>query len=263
MDRLCGVLELEHHPRCRWFGAQNWSSSLSRIVGEGYPGPRPFERPYFYLHLTQTGNAAAGTKTISPAIRLEPGEVRVFCLADTSAAISKSAGSSARTWRMKPVWSASDITGSLKGGIVLNMTKSIGGPGNFNYKLKTGDRVNSERVEFDRNTYYYIVNMADSWQIKNPNVELMVESPPGLRQLPPSLPSPTSILRPDPLAAGHSAKGRDSFTYPIVTFEEINETPKMVGTPAHLSPGRAVRHAAAGGPDVSPPIRASRSSTST
>ena len=65
---------------------------------------------------------------------------------------------------MKPVASASDITGSLKGGIVLNMTKSIGGGRNFNYKLKAGDMVNSNRVEFDRNTYFYIVNMLDSYR---------------------------------------------------------------------------------------------------
>jgi len=211
--------------------ALTWNSSLSRFVGEGFQGHGRSTRPYFYLHLTQSGNAAAGSKAISPAIRLNPGEVRVFCLADTQRRdLEILQGSSARTWRMKPVSSASDITGSLKGGIVLNMTKSIGGGNNFNYKLKTGDRVNSARVEFDRSTYYYIMNMADSWQIKNPNVELMVESRPASGSLPNLPAEPNLYFYAQVHSHRASSKGNDAFTYPSYKFEEISENPKMVGT---------------------------------
>ena len=211
---------------------QTWNSSLSRFVGEGFQGHGRSTRPYFYLHLTQSGNAvSSGSKTISPAIHLEPGEVRVFCLADKSRRDLETLGSpQARTWRMKPVASASDITGSLKGGIVLNMTKSIGGTSNFNYKLKPGDMVNSNRAEFDRNTYFYIVNMLDSYHIKNPNVEMMVEDRSGFGSLPPLRAEKNLYFYGQVHAGAAFGKGRDFLTYPSYRFEEINENPRLVGS---------------------------------
>lgn len=213
-------------------GNKTWNSSLSRFVGEGFQGHGRSTRPYFYLHLTETGkNVSGGTKTVSPAIHLEPGEVRVFCLADTERRdLEILQGASARTWRMRPVASATDITSSLRGGIVLNMTKSIGGGNNFNYKLKPGDSVNSTRVEFDRSTYYYIVNMADSYQIKNPNAELMVESRSAYGGLPQLDEEKNLYFYSQVHSHRASAKGNDGFTYPRFTFQEISESPKLVGS---------------------------------
>ena len=216
---------------------QTWNSSLSRLVGEGYQDSAGqahgrSSRPYFYLHLTQSGNPVSpGSRSINPCIRLEPGEVRVFCLADTSRTdLERLNGPSGRVWRMRPVAGASDITRSLKGGIVLNMTKSIGGTSNFNYKLKTGDIVNGSRVEFDRDSYNYIVNMADSWHIKNPNVELMVEARPALGSFA-FLPAEKNLYFYDQVHSGAAfGKGRDSFSYRSYTFEEIKESPAIVGS---------------------------------
>ena len=213
-------------------GNKTWSSSLSRLVGEGYKDSAGSShgrssRPYFYLHLTQNGN----DQTATP-IHLEPGEVRVFCLATSERKDLEITANDAslRTWRMKPVGSATDITSSLKGGVILNMTKSIGGTSNFNYKLKTGDVVNPNTVEFDRNTYYYIVNMADSYQIKNPKVELMVDTRPAQGAFP-MLPAEKNLYFYDQVHSGPAfGKGRDAFSYPSFRYEEINENPKMVGS---------------------------------
>jgi hypothetical protein len=203
-----------------------WGSSLSRFVGEGYDGNGQSVRPYFYLHLTQTGG-----RSITPSIRLEPGEVRMFCLAESGRRDLEILGTPAlRTWRMKAVGSASDISNSLKSGIALNMRKSFGGGSNFNYQLKSGDVVNSNIVEFDRNSYFYIVNMADSWQIKNPNVELMVNSRPAQGQLPALEPSPNLHFYGQIHSGQAFGKGRDSFTYPSYRFEEIKDFPQLVGS---------------------------------
>lgn len=211
--------------------------SLSRYVGEGYMDSGNVQhgrssRPYFYLHLTQNGNAvSSGTQAINPAIRLEPGEVRVFCLADTARRdLETQSGAAVRTWRMKAVQNANDIVNGRKGGIALNMTKSIGGGNNFNYKLKAGDVVNGNTVEFDRNTYFYIMNMADSWQIKNPNTELMVETRPAQGGFP-MLPAEKNLVFYGQIHSGAAfGKGRDSFQYPSMPFALINENPQMVGS---------------------------------
>ena len=208
-----------------------WNTSLSRFVGEGYQGHGRSTRPYFYLHLTQTGNPAGRSRSISPPLRLEPGEVRMFCLADpTRRDLEVLSGPAARTWRMRPVQSASDLTNTLRGGIVLNMRKSIGGGSNFNYQLKPRDRVNSSRVEFDRNTYYYIVNMADAWQIRNPDAELMVEARPAGSGLPALAAEPNQLFYSQVHAGLSFGKGRDSFTYPSFAFEQIRENPQIVGS---------------------------------
>lgn len=215
-----------------------WGPSLSRLVGEGYKDSGGSahgrsSRPYFYLHLTQSGNPiSSGTKTINPPIHLEPGEVRVFALADYSRLdLDPSKGPAQRTWRMKAVNSASDITKARTAGIVLNTSRTIGSGEGFNYKLKAGDIVNSNRVEFDRSQYYYIVNMADSWQIKNPNVELMVETRPGQGTLP-TLPEQKNLIFYGQVHSGPAfgKPQRDSFTYPSMPFELINERPQMVGS---------------------------------
>jgi hypothetical protein len=211
---------------------QTWNSSLSRFVGEGYQGHGRSSRPYFYLHLTQNGSIVRpGTQTISPPIRLEPGEVRVFCLADNSRRDLEILGSApVRTWRMKAVNSASDITNSLRGGITLNMTKSIGGGNNFNYRLKNGDTVNAHKAEFDRNTYYYIVNMADSYHIKNPNVELMVDRRPANGAFG-ELPAEKNLYFYGQIHSGKAfGKSRDVMNYPSYRYELINETPRLVGS---------------------------------
>jgi hypothetical protein len=209
-----------------------WSSSLSRFVGEGFEGHGRSSRPYFYLHLTQSGAPVnPGTKNISPPIRLLPGEVRVFTLADPARRDLEFLGSpQQRTWRMKPAASPSDITAAMKGGIVLNMTKSIGGTSNFNYKLQTGDRLDSASVGFDRGTYYYIVNMADAYQIRNPGVELMVEARSAGSGLP-ALPAEPNLHFYGQIHSGTAfGQGQDSLTYPSFRFEEIKETPKLVGS---------------------------------
>ena len=210
----------------------SWRSSLSRFVGEGFQNHGRSARPYFYLHLTQSGKPVrAGQSVVNPPIRLSPGEVRVFCLADSSRRDLETLGTpQQRTWQMRPVGSPSDITASTKGGIVLNMTKSIRGGDNFNYKLKAGDRVNANQVSFDRGTYFYILNMADAYQIKNPGVELMVEARSAGSGLP-ALPAEKNLLFYSSVHSGQAyGKGNDLISYPSFSFEEIKETPRMVGS---------------------------------
>lgn len=210
----------------------NWNSSLSRFVGEGYQGHGRSSRPYFYLHLTQSGTPArAGASAVNPPVRLAPGEVRVFCLADASRTDLDFLGSpQKRTWQMKPVGSASDITASTKGGIVLNMRNSIAGSSNFNYQLQTGDRLNANDVGFDRGAFYYIINMADAYQIRNPGVELMVDARPAGNGLP-ALPAEKNLVFYGQLHSGAAhGKGNDTLSYPSFSFDEIKETPKMVGS---------------------------------
>lgn len=174
---------------------RNW---LSGVVGDGRS-----TRPYFYLHLTQPG---------APVIRLAPGEVRVFCLADTARRdFDKNSGAAARTWKMKPVGNATDITSTLKGGIVLEP-----GSQGLNYKLKSGDTVQSNTAELDRVNYHYFVNMADSYQIKNPDKELLIDE--------------KNLYFYNQIHAGQAFGTADSFTYPSYTFDLINESPVMVGS---------------------------------
>lgn len=212
-------------------GTKTWGSSLSRMVGEGYQGHGRSTRPYFYLHLTQSGNPVrAGTKTVSPAIHLEPGEVRVFCMAEPRKDLEIFGNAQQRTWRMRPVSSASDLTASLKNGVILNMAKCLDGPAFGGYLLKPGDVVNANTVGFDRNTYYYIVNMADAYQIRNPAAELMVEARPAYGSLP-ALRAERNLYFYNQVHAGLAyGKGQDSLSYPRFLYEEINETPRLVGS---------------------------------
>lgn len=209
-----------------------WNSSLSRFVGEGFQGHGRSTRPYFYLHLTQSGNPVSpGAKTVSPAIHLEPGEVRMFCLADKSPReLDILGGPAARTWRMKPVANATDFTSSNKGGVALNMTRSIGGGSNFNHQVKSGQKV-SGKVSFDRNEYFYIVNMADAHHIKNPNAELMVEARPAFNSLP-ALPAEKNLYFYSQIHADAKV-GRKDFDdvvdLPSWSLEEIRNNPKLVG----------------------------------
>ena len=201
-------------------GNQTWSTSLSRVVGENYAANGRSTRPYFYLHLTDPAR---------PVIKLAPGEVRVFCLAKNERRdLEITQGAATRTWDMKPVANANDIVNTLKAGITLNFTKTINN--NFNYKLQSGDVVQSCNVQFDRNTYYYIVNMADSYQIRNPNAELMVNDRPSDGVLP-ALYAEKNLYFYDQIQAGKAfGKGQDSFTYPSMSFDLIKESPVMVGS---------------------------------
>lgn len=202
-----------------------WDTSLSRAVGEGYQGHGRSARPYFYLHLTQSGN-----KNVKPAIRLAPGEVRVFVMAENARTdLNVFGNAQARTWQMKPATGPSDLTNATRSGIVLNTARCLPGS-EFAYRMKSGDRLNANNVGFDRGSYHYIVNMADSYQIKNPGVELMVESRPAGNGLP-ALPAEKNLLFYSSIHSGRSyGKGNDSLNYPSYAYEEINETPKMVGS---------------------------------
>lgn len=220
-----------------------WRSSLSRFVGEGYKDSSGLahgrsSRPYFYLHLTQTGKKVTpGSKSITPAIRLEPGEVRVFCLADpVRTELNRVAPPADRVWRMKAVETATDLSKSLKGGIALSMMNSIDGGNNFTYQLQAGDTVNAtpntpeKRIEFDRERYNYIMSMADGWHIKNPNVELMVEARPALGAFA-FLPAEKNLCFYGQVHSGAAfGKGMDYFGYRQYSFEEIREAPAIVGS---------------------------------
>lgn len=206
-------------------GPKTWGPSLSRVVGEGYQGHGRSARPYFYFHLTQSGN-----KNANPAIRLAPGEVRVFVMAENSRRDLEIFGNAqARTWQMRPANGPSDITNATRSGVVLNSARALPGD-QFAYRMKTGDRLNANTVSFDRGSYHYIVNMADSYQIKNPNVELMVESRPAGNGLP-ALPAEKNLLFYSSIHSGRSyGKGQDSLNYPSFGYDEIKETPKMIGS---------------------------------
>lgn len=203
----------------------NWRTSLSRFVGEGFQGHGRSSRPYFYLHLTEDGRPPRpGTSEIKPVIRLLPGEVRTFALADTTPRrLEPQNPPQGRTWRMKPVTNPSDITNTLRGGIRLDLDNSIGGGNNFPHRLNSGDTITSNNVEFHRaaGDYYYIVGMADSWQIKNPSQELMVNPRPATGNLP-SLSETPNLLFYSQITCGPAhAGGRDFFNYPEVPYERI------------------------------------------
>lgn len=208
-----------------------WGSSLSRFVGEGYQGHGRSARPYFYLHLTKNGEPAPrGGRALAP-LRLEPGEVRVFTLAETDRRDLEIHGTPLqRTWRMRPAEGPSDLTNSLKAGIVLNMTKSIDGTNNFNYRLQNGDQINANTVHFDRGSYYYIVNMADAYHIKNPRGELMAEDRPAAGGLPSLREEPNLYLHAQIHSGTAHGTSDDSFSYPSFRYETIRENPKLVGS---------------------------------
>ncbi|MCW1886878.1 hypothetical protein OKA04_19215 [Luteolibacter flavescens] len=210
---------------------------LSRFVGEGYQSADGqyhgrSSRPYFYFHLTETGSpVGSGTSTIGQKIKFAPGEVKVFCLADaTRRDLQPNTAAASRTWRMRTVTSASDITASLKGGVILNMRNSINHAEDFNYLLKNGDQVMSQTATFDRDQYPMIVNMADSYQIKNPSRELMVEARPanGAQQ---ALPAERNLYFYTQVQSTKSyAAGKNSMSYPTFAFNDIKENPRLVGS---------------------------------
>jgi hypothetical protein len=131
---------------------------------------------------------------------------------------------------MKPVENPSDITNSLRSGIVLDMTKTTLNRIPFNYKLRSGDQVNANQVSFDRNTYYYILNMADAYHIREPRNELMAETRPAFGGMP-ALPEERQLYLHAQIYSGTAyGRSRDSFTYPAFRFEEIRENPRLVGS---------------------------------
>ncbi|MEI7910364.1 MAG: hypothetical protein WCK77_12065 [Verrucomicrobiota bacterium] len=209
----------------------SWNSSLSRAIGEGYQGGGRSSRPYFYLQLTQNGTAVAGgTKTITPAIHLAPGEVRVFCLAKTERRdLDIYGGAAARTWLMKPVGSATELTQATKGGIVLNLAKGISP---FTYKLQTGDRVAAGSVQFQKDNYNHIVCMADSWQIKNPSAELMPDNRAADGVFPALTEQPNLCFYGEvhSLQTAGSSGVAPSFGFPEFSLTQISDKPQMVGS---------------------------------
>jgi hypothetical protein len=207
----------------------NWSTSLSRFVGEGYAGTTGQRhgrsaRPYFYLHLTEDGRAVRpGSQVVDNVIRLLPGEVRTFVLSDTTARTLQPQNPAAgRIWRMKPLTNATELTSSLRGGIRLDLDNGIQAHDNFTYRMRNGDEIIQNSIEFDRNQFYYIIGMADSWQIKNPNSELMVETrPAGSGQ--PTLPAIRDLVFYNQISSGPAhGQGRDRLNYAPVSFSQIN-----------------------------------------
>ena len=196
--------------------------SLAAFLGEGRSAC-----PYFYLHLTE-----GGSDTVTQPIQLKPGEVRVFCLANPLIReFGMFDGPESRTWHMKPVASPSDISASIKGGLLLNMTRGISSSWNFAYKLQPGDRLNSSVFGFEGGSQYqYFVNMADAWQIHNPGNELMVEDLPRQSVFPFVRAEPNLYFH-SQINSGTAYAGSDqSFSYPSFLFEEIRERPRLVGS---------------------------------
>lgn len=209
----------------RMGGKETWSGRLSQFMGEGYQDHGRSSRPYFYLHLTQSGSAGGTSK-----VRLEPGEVRVFGLADpTRRDLEPLQGAAARTWRMRPVNSPNDITQTLKGGIVLDTRKALfKGVENFKYQLKAGDILSGNSVTFGRANYPFIMCMADSWQIKNPASELMAEARPAWGSHAALKAEPNLNFYAQIQATRAFGGADDTFTYPGFSFEEIRDSPKLV-----------------------------------
>ncbi|RYD22276.1 MAG: hypothetical protein EOP88_08705 [Verrucomicrobiaceae bacterium] len=206
-------------------GKETWSGRLSQFMGEGYQNQGRSSRPYFYLHLTQSGSPGGTSK-----IRLEPGEVRVFCLADMARRdLDPLQGAAGRTWRMRPVNSPNDITQTLKGGIQLDTRKALyPGVENFKYQLKSGDVLGGSNVTFGRANYPFIMCMADGWQIKNPGVELMAEARPASGGHAALNAEPNLNFYAQIQATRAFGGTDDSFTYPGFTFDEIRDSPKLV-----------------------------------
>ncbi len=206
-------------------GTETWSGRLSQFMGEGYKDHGRSSRPYFYLHLTQSGSAGGTSK-----VRLEPGEVRVFSLADqTRRDLEPLQGAAARTWRMRPVNSPNDITQTLKGGIVIDTRKALfKGVDNFKYQLKAGDSLGGNNVTFGRANYPFIMCMADSWQIKNPASELMADARPAWGSHSALSAEPNLNFYAQIQATRAFGGSDDTFTYPGFTFEEIRDSPKLV-----------------------------------
>jgi len=209
-------------------GIENWNGRLSHFMGEGYKNEGRSSRPYFYLHLTQSGapNGGSGAK-----IKLDPGEVRVFGLADTTRRdLDPAEGAVGRTWRMRPVNGPNDITQTLKGGIVLD-TRKLNFPAadTFKYQLKPGDMLKGSSVTFARANYPFIMCMADAYQIKNPTRELMVEARPAGGTISALDAEPNLNFYAQIQATQAFGDTNDTFTYPGFTFEEIRNSPKLVG----------------------------------
>lgn len=165
---------------------------MSQMLGEGWRGEGRSIRPYFYLHLTETGEPY-GTPGFKP-LRLKAGEVRAFCLANdelTPRQINPMSHNAARrTWRMMPVSGPSHLNGSRSGGILLNQTVKYIGP--LGLKLSPGSSY-SLSFNFSATSYHYIMCLTDSYQIRNPGVELMAEPRSASGSLP-SLPAEPNLM---------------------------------------------------------------------
>ena len=137
--------------------AYSYRDSLSRFLGDGrITGGGRQGYPYFYIHCTDDGRGRS-----SKPIHFEPGEVKVFSLAQAARVpFDRMAAEATRTINLKTVKSVSDVVTS--GGFVVALNKTMGAP--FARKVAVGDKI-STTIDYERGPFHYYIGLEDAGRI--------------------------------------------------------------------------------------------------
>lgn len=180
--------------------ARNWQStflSSGRDTGEGRT-----REPYFFLELTANGDG----DTTQP-IHLEPGEVRVFTLAEPRPSkFDRLAPDPRRTWKMRPVGDIRDFV--TTGGVAVRQTQEDNTGRNgflITDTIDPNDRVEAS-FEFTRKDHHYFITMEDAGRITGDEPQKVAE-----------IQSHSSVL------------DTQRFTTPRYRGSEMTAEPKLVG----------------------------------
>ena len=153
------VLPLYDYPVLIWWTIGSNPRHLTWLSGMlSYANRGRSTYPYFLLRLTSDG-----TGNTSNPIRFEPGEVKVFDLAETELQRYENVGRDnllGRTYEMKPASSNSGL--GDEGGILLDISRpgpfNSGGP--YRAQLTNNQRVSAEFF-FDKQKFKYYLNLED------------------------------------------------------------------------------------------------------
>ncbi|MCP5534312.1 MAG: hypothetical protein H7A49_11905 [Akkermansiaceae bacterium] len=180
--------------------ARCWQStflSSGRDTGEGRT-----REPYFFLEITANGDG----DTTQP-IHLEPGEVRVFTLAESKPQrFDRLAPDNRRTWRMRPVGGIRDFVTS--GGVAVRQTQNDSTSNNgflTTDMIDPADKVDAT-FEFTRKDHHYFITMEDAGRITGREPQKVAE-----------VQSHSSVL------------DTQRFTTPRYRGSEMTAEPKLVG----------------------------------
>lgn len=138
--------------------------AMSLMMGYQFEGQNHGRQvnPYFLCQMTSTG-----TNNMSKPIRFEPGEIRVFALANTQPREFNRRDDTATSkalW-MRPVDDVNQF--NTKGGLLVPMKNGIGGHG-FTEVISTGDRVRLRVRDNGPGSYHYFVSLEDAGRIRQP-----------------------------------------------------------------------------------------------
>jgi hypothetical protein len=176
--------------------AYSFRDSLSRFLGDGrVTGGGRQGYPYFYVHCTDDGRG----RTSKP-IHFEPGEVKVFALAQAAPVpFDRMAAEATRTINLKAVMGVSDIVTS--GGFVVALNKTMGAA--FARKVTVGDKV-SATIDYERGPFHYYIGLEDAGRILGKEPQKITE------------------------VQAHFGKSTNSAVSPVFSGAELMAKPKLM-----------------------------------